>query len=93
MDFEGTAKGKALLLKMIVWRQPGPETEFGRTFAMGMKASSGPYGQYDGKQEVEATLAAAGQCLVRTTWTLSGVRVHYPNLWWGRMSLMEDNAV
>ena len=23
----------------------------------------------------------------------SGVRVHYPNLWWGRMPLMDDNAV
>ena len=22
-----------------------------------------------------------------------GVRVHYPNLWWGRMPLMDDNAV
>ena len=25
--------------------------------------------------------------------TESGVRVHYPNLWWGRMPLMDDNAV
>ena len=23
----------------------------------------------------------------------SGVRVHYPNLWWGRTPLMDDNAV
>src|ERR1017187_1005687 len=23
----------------------------------------------------------------------SGVRVHYPNLWWGRMPLMEGNGV
>src|SRR5258705_6878526 len=23
----------------------------------------------------------------------SGVRVHYPNLWWGRMPLMDDNPV
>jgi SAM-dependent methyltransferase len=26
-------------------------------------------------------------------WTKSGVSFHYPNLWWGRMPLMEDNAV
>jgi hypothetical protein len=24
---------------------------------------------------------------------VSGVSFHYPNLWWGRMPLMEDNAV
>jgi hypothetical protein len=25
--------------------------------------------------------------------TICGVRVHYPNLWWDRMPLMDDNAV
>ena len=25
--------------------------------------------------------------------TERGVRVHYPTLWWGRMPLMDDNAV